>query len=393
MPNITDNKKNTLLIAITAYTSGDAQSTRVDDIAESVRNLFNVVVLTSFADQNRMEQSFPKVVVHKNYYLSFMSKRIKKLFRRSELVIVETGLPYAFCSYLFRTKFIWILYGPDRGIHFSGLYRFLNKLNILLERKFLLKSAELLVTPAEWVSNFYRKKGANVVSIPAAIDQSIFYPKQIKQFDKKDIKLIIVGRWDGFDGRKRQHDFLKILPGIVKSYPDIHLTLAGLDQPSIEILGNLASSLQISGNIDFVGGLEPNEVAKVMNESDICVSNTISDAFYRIIVEAFACGLPAIARDASDIIPDFHLAPKHHVLYSRAGALYDGTAQSFLRALNEVVVNYELFRENAIRYASKFTRESIMKQYRDIILSNSENNPGLEAIKFSKAAGKQDEEK
>lgn len=381
MTNITNNKKNTLLIAITAYTSGDAQSTRVDDIAESVRNLFDVVVLTSFADQNRMKQSFPKVVTHKNYYLAFMSKRIKKLFRGSELVIVETGLPYVFCSYLFKSKFIWILYGPDRGIRFSGLYRFLNTLNIVLERKFLLKSAEVIVTPAEWVSNFYREKGVGVVSIPAAIDNDIFFPKKIKQFDKKNIKLIIVGSWDGFYGRKRQHDFIKIFPEIVNSYPDIHLTLAGLDQPSIEILRNLASSLQLSGSIDFIGRLEPNEVADVMNESDIYVSNTISDAFYRIIVEAFACGLPAIARDATNIIPDFHLAPKYHVLYSCAGALYDGTAQSFLRALNEVIVNYEVFRENAIRYSGKFTRKSIMEQYRELILSsNTENTPGSEAV-------------
>ena len=110
-----------------------------------------------------------------------------------------------------------------------------------------------------------------------------------------------------------------------------------------------------------------------MNESDIFISNTISDAFYRIIIEAFGCGLPAIARNATGIIPDFHLAPKHHILNSNAGVLYDGSSSSFLIALKQVIQKYEIFSQNAIRYAQQFDREGILKKYHDLIASNFES--------------------
>ena len=372
-PDYINGKRKVLLIAISTYTSGDAQSTRVDDIAESVKNTFDVIVITSYADPNRMKQSFPEILVKKNYYLSFMSKDIKKIFKTAELVIVETGLPYAFCSFLNEIKFIWILYGPDVGIRFSGSYILMNRLNILLERKFLLKSAKVLITPADWVSNFYREKGLNAISIPAAIDRSIFWRARKKKIDVNNIRLLMVGYWDGFHGRKRQHEFIKILPSIVEHFPNIRVTIAGLDLLSMYTLERLAITLGLSEKIYFVGRLSPKEVANVMNESDIFISNTISDAFYRIIIEAFGCGLPAIARDATGIIPDFHLAPKHHILNSRAGVLYDGSSSSFLIALKEVIQKYELFSENAIRYAQQFDREGILKKYHDLIISSIEN--------------------
>ena len=184
-----DGKKK-MLIAITTYTSGDAQSTRVDDIATSISDEFEVIVLTSFADQNRLHQNFPKIIVIKSYFLSFLSIRVRELFKSSDLVIVETGLPYAFCSFLFKSNFVWILYGPDKGIHFSGSYFIKNKLNTFLERNFILRSAKFLITPAEWVSKFYRAKGMNVETVPAAINQNIFYPKMERSVNIDNLKLI-----------------------------------------------------------------------------------------------------------------------------------------------------------------------------------------------------------
>lgn len=387
------DKKNILLIAISSYTSGDAQSTRVDDIAISVRDEFDVMVITSFADGRRAAQDFPRVIVIKNYYLAFLSPRVKKLFKSARLVVVETGLPYAFCSFFYKSRFIWILYGPDKGIRFSGSYIVKNKLNLFLERDFLLSSAKLLITPAEWVSNFYRRKGMNVISIPAAINCNIFYPNKVKRIDRNNVRLIIVGSWDGFNGRKRQHELLNIFPAIVKSFPNIHLTAAGLDNSSIRILAQMVDSLNLSNNVELIGRLNPTEVAEAMTAADIYVSNTISDAFYRIIVEAFSCGLPAIARDASKLIPDFHLAPKHHVINSGAGALYDGTSKSFLRALNEVLANYEELKENALRYASRFSRELVLNEYRDIILSLAQNVTSVSSHNYDKGVGNLDEER
>ena len=113
------------------------------------------------------------------------------------------------------------------------------------------------------------------------------------------LKLVTVSR---LDPGKNTEAVIKTLPLLRKDCPKIILNIVG-DGPCLETLKKLAESLGLSDSVNFHGRLDHKSVMKVLCGSDLFVFPTrVKEGFPKVVLEAFACGLPVIATSVS-VIP------------------------------------------------------------------------------------------
>ncbi len=92
---------------------------------------------------------------------------------------------------------------------------------------------------------------------------------------------------------------LQSLKGIFSRHPEYRLAVVG-DGPLRNQLQELAKRLGIADKIDFLMRLSHEQVATVLNESSIFVMSSVSEGFPKALIEAMACGTPAVATDVGD---------------------------------------------------------------------------------------------
>jgi glycosyltransferase involved in cell wall biosynthesis len=115
----------------------------------------------------------------------------------------------------------------------------------------------------------------------------------------KRLKLITVSR---LDPKKNTESVIRALPLVKKVYSNCFLKIVG-DGPCMDRLKNLADELSISNHVQFYGRLDHRNVLNTLLDSDLFVFPTrVKEGFPKVIVEAFACGLPVIATNVS-VIP------------------------------------------------------------------------------------------
>ena len=131
---------------------------------------------------------------------------------------------------------------------------------------------------------------------------------------------------------------------------------------------NYAKKLGITENILIEGFLAEKELFKAYTDSDIYVTMTTYEGFYRPIIEAFMTGMPAIVYDARLITRENGIiAQVNHVLKSGGGLLFDGTAGSFMDAINIIIRDYNYYSSMAVEYSYQFKSEKIINEYVSLI--------------------------
>lgn len=134
--------------------------------------------------------------------------------------------------------------------------------------------------------------------LKGGVDTKVFFPhnagKQVlaEHYRVPDgITLLYAGRIS----RDKAPDLLaEVYSRLVKKRGDINLILAG-DGPYAE---TLRAKLGGSGRIVFTGRLEQEELAALYSGADVFVFPSVTDTFGLVVLEALACGLPAVVSDA-----------------------------------------------------------------------------------------------
>ena len=353
------------IVIITEYSEGDGQSIRVDHIVASLVDSYKVFIFAQNIKTHRIQEENPIFLPIGNYITTFLNIDFILALKKADLIVIETGLPYIFNAFLSRKPFIYVVHGPDPLTLFKGKLKLRNILSNIIEISPLLRLPDGIIAPTEWIANYYESRKLNCFVVYAGVDE-IFVPSNTKMRDTIFPKLITVGDWDGFNGRKRQHEFIYIFDKILDKFPNAQLTLVGLSNQSKKILEKISHELGTSGKIKFIGKISQLEVANELKINDIYVATTISDTFYRPIIEAFSCGLPSITRDSRNLVKKVNLGHVYHTAQSSAGILYDGSSNSAITAIETILSNYSFFSANAIRYAKKFNTGEIIKSYRAI---------------------------
>ncbi|AKA48364.1 hypothetical protein IX51_03830 [uncultured archaeon] len=353
-----------ICIMIPRLSSIDGQAIRVIDMAESLKD-YRVSFVTHTVDRVDEISTKYDIYVSNRYYLSIIDGKLISHLKDYDQIIVQGAIPFLLATMVTRKRVIYSSPGPDPLF----LFRFPGKIKMFISRileRFLVKKARLLICNSEWMGGYYEKIKVHPTIVPSSIDNSVFFPtsnsKCISKMGK--IKLILVGDWDGWYGRKRQHEFISLLPEVFLEYPEVDVELIGLSEESIRELHKFVERLSISSKVKLRGRMSSKEVANRLRQSDIFVSSTISDTFYRPIVEAFACGLPALVRIPPTFVPRENIAQIHHAKKSGGAVLFNLNPSSFLDALYHVIQNYQNLRSNSLEYSNLFKRKLIRDEYR-----------------------------
>lgn len=170
--------------------------------------------------------------------------------------------------------------------------------------QYILNSSDRVTSTSYAMLDHCRTIGINkrIDVVAFGIDTKIFSPKKITIADSKEH--IIVGTVKtmhqkyGIDTLIRS--FALICPNV--DGKSVRMKIVG-GGPDLENLKNLASELNISKYVEFLGNVEYERVPEILRELDIyCApSRWDSESFGVAIIEASACGLPVIVSDAGGL--------------------------------------------------------------------------------------------
>jgi glycosyltransferase involved in cell wall biosynthesis len=323
----------------------------------------------------------PKVIRHFIYFLKILRKGffVDVIFAQDP---VSVGLPSVLAAKILRKKFILKVVGDyaweqfqikneklksknDKG-KFKTLeefqvekYDFLTELRRKIEH-WVAKKADKIIVPSEYLKKIVGTWGAGnnkiIVVYNAFKNESISAAEGVSAAGKSYI--VSAGRlvpWKGFD----------VLIEIIKELPEeIKLKIIG-SGPDRKKLEFKIKNLGLSERIDLVGQLPHQEFLQCLAGAEIFVLNTAYEGLSHVILEAMACGIPVITTDIGGN-PEVIKSGYNGILVE-----YNNKEQ-FKKAISELHNNPDLrklFIENSYKELEKFSKEKMLKETINILIS------------------------
>jgi len=137
--------------------------------------------------------------------------------------------------------------------------------------------------------------GNNIVVLHEGINLRKYRPDLNNKF--KEPTFIYVGRLVKYKGVQ---DLLRAFKIVVKKYPKARLYIVGRG-PFMSALKKLADELSITDNVIFTGFISEEEKIKLLQRAHVLVMPSWQEGWATPVIEANACGTPAIASDAKGV--------------------------------------------------------------------------------------------
>lgn len=121
----------------------------------------------------------------------------------------------------------------------------------------------------------------------------------------------------------------------------------------------LEEMAQGSQRIRFHGAVTPDEVQKVMWESDMLVMNSTFEGIPMIILEAISTGLPVVTTDVGGI--------KEVLTYGLDSEVTDGSIPEIRRAMERILSNYAQYSRKAWEKSLQFDYRKVNRKVFDVL--------------------------
>jgi glycosyltransferase involved in cell wall biosynthesis len=130
--------------------------------------------------------------------------------------------------------------------------------------------------------------------IANGIDFEIYSKSIEKRINRKDLRLLYVGRLEKFKG---VHYIIRSIPILKEKYSiNAKLTIVGKGSYKKE-LANIIKSMNIEQNVSFAGPRTRNELKEYYSKSDILLLLSKFESYGLVVAEALASGLAVIVSD------------------------------------------------------------------------------------------------
>jgi phosphatidylinositol alpha-1,6-mannosyltransferase len=136
---------------------------------------------------------------------------------------------------------------------------------------------------------------AKVITVPNGVDLDLF--RNNGQLRKRQIIAVGHLKW-----QKGYEYLLEAVYSLVTKDPEIQLLIAGSGELETK-LRSYAASLGLENNVRFLGTVPQYEIVERLNESRIFVMASVSEGFPKALLEAMACGVPAVVTDVGECGP------------------------------------------------------------------------------------------
>ncbi len=142
-------------------------------------------------------------------------------------------------------------------------------------------------------------KEENINIIPEGLD---FKPiNSLEEIKKEKSPLLLY--FGSVRPMKRVDQVVKSIIFIKKEIPNIQLYIAGGgDDKYIKKIKKIVSDNNLVDNVKFLGRVEENQKRKIMSRSHLILVTSIREGWGLVIIEASACGTPAVVYNAPGLV-------------------------------------------------------------------------------------------
>ena len=251
----------------------------------------------------------------------------------------------------------------------SGISRIMTRLydRLLARRSFSWFNKIIALTNGEisWLKS-YGVPNSKIAVIPNGIDPHSF--EVIKENDfrlKQGIDGPMILSISRLHWSKGIQFTLRILPQLVKEFPDLIFAVVGPDSGYLNQLRSMASTLGVSEHVIFTGYLSNEEKRKAIAATDVFVLSSRCEGFGLVILEAWAQRKPIVATRSG--------GPDHIITDGHNGFLVDYMNIPQLRSRVALLLRkQELAREFGKRgrvEAEKHTWDRVAKMVESVYIS------------------------
>lgn len=229
-----------------------------------------------------------------NWYSGFnLKKNIQKIIRELKPDLIHAG-PIQSCAFLGAlTGFhplVSVSWGYDLLLDASrnGINRWVTK--------YTLRNSDVMVGDCQTIrekAEYFGMKSDRIVTFPWGIDLDHFNLLESKKIENRQFTLLSTRAWEPVYGVEIiAHAFVKA----VREIPQLRLVMLGNGSQK-ESLFRIFSRENALEKVVFGGQVEQADLPRYYQNADIYVSATHSDGTSISLLEALACGTPALVSD------------------------------------------------------------------------------------------------
>lgn len=240
------------------------------------------------------------------FEIVIVSKRSQKLLRLFDIIynLLFTNFSETFIdTYSGNSFFIARLAGLIlrlRGKNYSLIIRGGNFVNYYNENESWIQKemlfANSLISPSQFIINFFNKKGLSVEYLPNYIDQTNF--PQPLDYSRKPFSLLWV--------RAFSEIYNPLIPIVIvselkKNYPDLTLTMIGPDLGLLDSCKEKIKALNLESQIQIIGPVPNNKLFNFYQTHAVYLNTTSFESFGMALLEAASCGIPIVSTNVGEI--------------------------------------------------------------------------------------------
>ncbi|KQC13442.1 MAG: glycosyl transferase, partial [Methanosaeta sp. SDB] len=274
-----------------------------------------VTVLCANEPESKEEEFIDGIKVQRVPYIGKIANtnitpRLPIEILREDFDVIHTHLPTpwsadwsAVASALMKRPLVLTYYNDIVGEGFAKrLAQLYNRTNL----KFLLRQAsKIIIIQPEYLESSSHLEGFDkkVEAIPVGVDLKRFRPLENDADGNTLFFLSVLDRYHGYKGLE---ELLRALVVVRETVPDVKLIVGGGGE-LLNHYRSLSDHLHLEENVEFLGFVPEEMVAKYYNRCDIFLLPSISKAqegFGMVLLEAMACGKPVICTEIAGVADD-----------------------------------------------------------------------------------------
>ncbi|HOI71522.1 MAG TPA: glycosyltransferase family 4 protein [Methanobacterium sp.] len=257
----------------------------------------------------------------------------------------------------------------------NGFASIIARVYNLLGLKFVLKNAaRIIITQPNYLqsSSYLTKYKDKIEVIPNGVDVEKFQPKKASDNDDDNI-IFFLSVLDEFHKYKGLDYLLEALKIIKNKIPEVKLIVGGKGV-LLDYYQDMAASLGLKENVEFVGFIPDEEIADYYNQANVFVLPSVSslqEGFGIVALESLACETPVVTTDIVGVAQDLKKV--------EAGIVTPpGDIKKLANAVTQILGDPEMQKEMGHRgrklvvekYTWKGVASSMEKVYKEILLKS-----------------------
>ena len=196
-----------------------------------------------------------------------------------------------------------------------------------------------------------------ITVIHNGIDHNIYKPGS----EKRENAIVYIGRLKFYKG---VHDLILAFKKVVEKIPSARLRIVGRgDMYYEEYLRNLTENLGLNDHVSFEGFTQEKEKVRILQQSKVLAYPSIREGWGISIIEANACGVPAVGYDAPGL--------RDSIRHGETGVLVRlGDVEALAEALTSLLKD-DMLREkmsrNALEWSKKFSWDDSARRFEEVL--------------------------